>query len=253
MSKKTIIILVVLLLLCCCITVLTGLGGYWWYTQNKTDTSGDVTTSVTPTVFSTTKPTTTTEVTSSNIILDTFSSNANNWSTGDNETEYAYSDETIEDGKLQFYVEAKKAVLVWDVLDGALATDFEISVDGHKVSGVKAGDYALVFRKVDKNNYYVFIVNEDYQEYEIAVRKDGEWKTLVPWTTSTDVMKGSANKLKVNMIGSTIKAYVNNKLLTTITDTTITTAGQVGVAVDLYDADQIATFEFDNFSYRKIK
>jgi hypothetical protein len=254
MSKKAVIIIIVLLLLCCCITVLTGMGGYWWYTtQSKSNSSDTITASVTPTLFSTTKPTSTPEVSSIKTVVDTFDVNINGWTLDKNDTEYAYSEEYMENGKLGFYVEAKKAVLVWDVLDSPKATDFEVSVDGKKISGDKAGDYALIFRKVDANNYYVFIVNEDYQEYELAVRKDGEWKTLVQWTESKNIIIGKVNKLKVNVVGSTIKAYINNQLETTITDTSITGEGYVGVAVDLYATDQVGTFEFDNFSLKKIK
>jgi hypothetical protein len=245
MDKKLIIVIVVVLLLCCCISGITGLG-IWYFTSRTDSTDGGDTVNIFDDTEPTAEPTSTAKTVTT--LIDTFNANTNDWNLGEDDSEFAVSNEYNEGGKMYLDVTAKKSVVVSDTLPSQAILNFDLSVDSRQVSGPTNGDTALIFRRLDGDNYYIFSVNEGYQEYAFLVKKGGTWTTIVDWKKSMYINQGSSNNIKVSTMGSTFNLYINNQLVETITDTSINEGGALGFAAELYDADAKGLFEFDNFT-----
>jgi hypothetical protein len=252
MDKKTVIILLSVVLVCCCVASATAVGIVFVVPALKTTPTPTVTsiTSPTPNISITVEPSLTptkvdTKITS---LYDTFDSNKNDWNLEAKEGERVKFKEEIKNGKLIFEMTAVQSVILDDTIRSQPIVNLDMSVDGSQESGSPEGDYALVFRKLDKENYYIFGVNQNYQEYFFSVRKNGEWTDLIKFKKSTIVKIDGVNKLRVVVAGSKFTFYINGQQIDTYTDTTISEGGQVGVACELYNANDVGTFSFDNFS-----
>ncbi|MEI7578465.1 MAG: hypothetical protein WCJ58_00320 [bacterium] len=237
MDKKVIIIIVVLLAVCCCVSTLGIIGFAIVASNSDTSTSGG---SVTDTVFPTVEMNTVTS------LFDTFDSNTSKWNLGKDDSEFAVSDEYLKDGKMLIDVTAKQAVVVSDELPSQAIKNFDLSIEGKQLSGAQGGDYAVIFRRLNGDNYYLFGVNEAYQEYTLAVKKDGEWVDLIEWKKSSVINQNAVNVIKVSAVESQLTLYINNQQVSTISDSSILEGGAVGVAGELYDATDTALFQFDN-------
>jgi hypothetical protein len=169
-----------------------------------------------------------------------FSTDTGNWdlSTGDRGKSY------IQDGELHTEVTQTQSI-VWTAYKPGRFQDFTLEVDGRKVSGSDNNDYGVLFRYVDRQNFYRFMVSGT-GKYSLDQQLKGQWNTIKAWTTHTAVKKGDAtNHLKVIAQGSTIKLYVNDELVDTITDDSIPQAGQVAVNGGSYDEADVHV-AFDN-------
>lgn len=252
MDKKTVIILVSVVLVCCCVASATAIGIVFVapaLNASPTPTPTSITSpvpSISTTVESSMTPTKVdTKITS---LYDTFDNNKNDWNLEEKEGERVKFKESIKNGKLYFEMTAIQSVILDDTVRSQPIVNLDMSVDGYQESGSPEGDYALVFRKLDKENYYIFGVNQNYQEYFFSVRKDGEWTDLIKFKKSTIVKVDGVNKLRVVASGSKFTFYINGQQIDTYTDSTISEGGQVGVACELYNVDDVGTFSFDNFS-----
>jgi hypothetical protein len=128
------------------------------------------------------------------------------------------------------------------------ASNFYTSVEARQVSGVEGGEYGLVLRH-DGTNYYLFIVSE-HQEYAFFLRNNGEWTTLIDWSSTQAVHPGQVNTVAAVADGSDFSFYINGERVGGATDSTLT-SGEVGMAIELYEAGDTAQFEFDNFQLRE--
>jgi hypothetical protein len=91
-----------------------------------------------------------------------------------------------------------------------------------KVSGSTSGGYGIVFCSADPNNYYrILAVTSGY--YQITKKVAGTYSLLVDWTHTSWWIDGHNvnNTIKVTKSGAdSFDFYVNNNLVTTVTDTT---------------------------------
>jgi len=278
MNKKTVIILVIVFLVLCCLVITTVIGAVLiWpklfptYTVSPTpsitlEPSMEITKEVTPIVKPTSISYCSPMQTGSNIIypatkisqtkwttnsfIDTFNNNANKWDLGQYETEYALNKEYIQNGKLCYDIQAKRSVFAKDTLFTQAITDFDISVEGFKSNGTKDVDYSLVFRDSKDDNHYAFGVYPYYQEYYFSVVVDDEWTDIIDYTYDENINTQNVNKLRVKAEGSKFSLYINDKLVKTITDTSITSGGNVGIGVALESDEDYAIVEFDNFNLK---
>ena len=100
-------------------------------------------------------------------------------------------------------------------------SDFVIEVEAAKVSGPNDGEYGILFRIVDKSNYYIFKVNAT-GSYLVSAFVNGEWVTLSSWTKNSAIKTGTAtNKLAVVAQGETLSFYVNGVKIYELTDSTL--------------------------------
>ena len=181
--------------------------------------------------------------------IDDFTSNTNNWLDGTNTTDYGTITYTI-DGSYTWEVSAKKPVeyTSW-ATEAPIVENFVVSVDATHVSGAKNASFGIAFRVTDNDNKYYFGTSEyDGGEYYVGLCKDGNWVTLVDWQKTTSIKINALNNLKVVGEGDEFTFYINDFKVMHIKDSSLTQNGTAGLAVDLYNAGDTSTVEFDNFS-----
>lgn len=106
--------------------------------------------------------------------------------------------------------------------------DFTLEVKGRYESGPDTNGYGALFRYVDDGNLYKMDVTAA-GKWQFAKRVNGSWTALVPWTSDSAILKGTAsNTLRVVAKGSNFTFFVNEKQVGTFTDSSIA-AGTVGV------------------------
>jgi hypothetical protein len=129
--------------------------------------------------------------------------------------------------------------------------DFVAEVDAGYVAGPIGAEYGLVFRYVDDQNLYLYVISSDGY-YSLFRRLDGQWEALVPWTqeSTLNIGDGALNRLGVLAEGPVITLYVNDGVLTTIEDDAIV-SGRIGLAAGTFDEPGLEVF-FDNFSFWEI-
>jgi hypothetical protein len=126
--------------------------------------------------------------------------------------------------------------------------DFYVSVDCRKVTGSTDTAMGLVFRSYE-GNYYILRVG-NVQRFKVALMKNDQWTTLIPWTRSDAIKPYEMNKIAVIGEGSHFLFFINNQYVGEVEDLQLTD-GAVGIAISLFHADDHAVFEFDNFELRK--
>jgi hypothetical protein len=181
--------------------------------------------------------------------VETFADNSNEWELGEFEGQYVSSNEYLENGKLYFsaVAVAEDGGYTYDTYYGNPYQDLEVSIEGKLLSGSEDSDYGLIFRKVDESNYYMFTINEEYQEFILSKVIDDEMTDLMDdWEQSEAISATTANTLKVRVIGNQITLFINGEQVYSMEDDSISEAGDVGFVVYLYDLDDTALIEFDN-------
>ncbi len=179
------------------------------------------------------------------IFSDTFSSNENGWELGEFETEFTIDEVDISRGKYQITVTSLQAGYVERTLPDQIFSDFTLSVEATPDDSETAYAYGVAFRVADDGRGYTFEINNN-GVYNVSLF-DGEWQPLVEWTASDAINIGEMNELGVTAVGGKLSFSVNDEVLTTIEDETVE-EGQIGLVVDMFEADQIAFVEFDNLT-----
>ena len=95
---------------------------------------------------------------------------------------------------------------------------YGLIVHGQKSSSNQLEDYALL------------IFTGDEPQYQVVMHKEGDQKTLVPWTKSAVIRSGtSPNQLEIRTRGDQLQFYINGRYLTRITDTENLKRGVAGL------------------------
>ncbi len=134
--------------------------------------------------------------------------------------------------------------LGWSTLDETVS-DFYVEVDAALIEGPEDGEYGVIFRYIDANNFYAYAVAAG--SYSLWKLVDDEWYAIVDWT-DTDAIAfemEEPNRLAVLAQGTTITLLANDVVLTQVEDDTFD-SGQIALAVGTFDEGG-ATVLFDNF------
>jgi len=148
----------------------------------------------------------------------------------------------FEDG--EYHILVKKASWVsWGDTDTEFS-DFSLEVEARLVDGAGEGQYGLIFREEDSDNFYMFNISHNGM-YKLRKQVDGEWQNIIEWTESSHVRTGtSTNHLRVVCRGSEITMYVNGHYLDTVTDHSFS-AGKLGVFAGTFNEPNFHV-AFDN-------
>jgi len=179
---------------------------------------------------------------------DDFDANENDWPTGDYGDELIEGSRRITNDKYRWEATASGGVVWWAIPELDPVSDLYLTVEGRQISGDTDSQYGVVFRRVDRDNYYIFRVRDD-GDYQLRVRYKGEWDTLIDWTASHLIQAGAVHKLTVVAQSSHLTFYINDQHIDEYTDTKLST-GEVTLVIGLDDAGDTGTFEFDNFEIR---
>jgi hypothetical protein len=181
------------------------------------------------------------------LLSDPFDANKNNWILGINDGEYASVVREIKDGKYNWDVTAKKGFIAWVSADTKSVSDFHLSAEVKRTSGSDQSDYGLVFREDADGNIYYFGI--DNTGYFVMLSYDSQWSDMIGYTKSSAILPDAANRLTVIAEDSHFIFFINDQFVGEMTDNHIKN-GTTAIAVEIYDADLEATFEFDNFELR---
>ena len=120
-------------------------------------------------------------------------------------------------------------------------TDGEVEVELKAVKGKEDQGGGVIWRALDKNNYYIARFNPLEDNFRIYRVKDAKRKKLKSADVKLPV--GKWVKLKIVQRGNTFEGYLNDKKFIEGTDDTFTKPGGVG----LWTKADAATL-FDNFT-----
>jgi len=182
------------------------------------------------------------------VFSEPFGSNANDWPAGDYSDERLTGSREIIDGKYHWEADALDGVIWWSIPDVASVSDFYLTVNAQRVRGVTDGQYGVIFRRADRDNYALFKI-EDSQYYKLSVRYQGEWETVIDWTETSAIRPVGVNRLMVVGEGSHFTFYINDEYVGEIDEDRLP-SGTMGLAIELLDAKDAAVFEFDDLEVR---
>ncbi len=174
-----------------------------------------------------------------------FSSNRNDWSEGFFEDEYGTINYTV-NGLYAWDVVATKGVSQKSWATAApYVDDFTVTVESTHVGGAEDASYGLLFRIADIDNLYYFCIS-DVGYYYAGLLQNGEWTTLIDWTETSTINVNSLNTLKVVGEGDKFTFFVNGIMVDSVRDSSHP-SGTAGLSIELYNAGDESSFEFDNF------
>jgi len=129
---------------------------------------------------------------------------------------------------------------------GVKCSDYTVAVDVRNATGTD-GTYGLIYGLSDDwQQFYTFEIAPDGSYYLWRYDGNGNW-TLLQSGYSPSINTGTgANRLKIERVGAQIKAYANDQLLTTLSDSTYTGVRHVGLFVTSYSQPNVDA-RFDNF------
>ena len=169
---------------------------------------------------------------SNNIFADNFQSGSKNWKTNkgswsivnyNNSKAYYQSSTNVEASSTAGKTSWKN-----------YSVESEVTIE--KFNGSKR--VMICGRYANKNNYYaISLYNKDGGTLEIRSKVNGKSKTLKKAKVS--IKENTLYKVKLELNGNTIKAYLNGKLITTATDTSLS-KGSIGIITSK------ASAKFDN-------
>lgn len=181
------------------------------------------------------------------VFEDAFDSNVNDWDIGNFDDDYLITREHIANGVLQIEAEAKKGFFALREPDIKNLEDFYVSADIQQLDGTKGSKYGIIFRSIDRKNFYWFGIRNG-NGFEVNAKFDGEWHTLVSYRRSPAIHPTGVNHVAVSGRGSHFELFINDELVGSFDDEELARGG-IGIGFQLPASDR-ATFAFDNFIVR---
>ncbi len=182
-------------------------------------------------------------------ITDDFSNKSRYWDQANIETASHKSKSYIVNGK--YYWEVTGFDLVGATIEPAtpILSNFIYSIDIKQIKGSDDITYGILFRSNEASGWYFFAIRNDGYFQLMFSPPSGEMKWLIPWTKSSVI--SNKNNLKVIAQEDVIRLYINNSLVTSISDRS-STYGEIGIYVGVREGDNTA-FEIDNFDLEILK
>jgi serine/threonine-protein kinase len=181
-------------------------------------------------------------------LCDTFTTNENEWFTGEFEGDLISGEKLLADGKYRWDATSNENAIWWSIPAVTLDDDFYATVEIRRVSGVDTGQYGMVFRKIDEDNYALFKI-QDSQLFKFSLKHEGEWDTVIDWTETSAVFPGKVNRVTILAQDTHYTFYVNDIYVGEAEDDRLS-QGKVGLVIELVEVGDTAVFEFDNLEIR---
>ena len=116
--------------------------------------------------------------------------------------------------------------------------DGEIKVKFKAITGEEDQGGGVIWRALDKDNYYIARFNPLEDNFRIYYVRDGARKTLA--SCKIALLAGTWHTLKIVQIGNQFKGYLNGKMQLEGTDNLFTSVGGVGLWTK---ADAVTSFD----------
>jgi hypothetical protein len=136
-------------------------------------------------------------------------------------------------------------------LGDTLPSDVRIEADATKIGGPDFNDFGVLCRYSGTGSsasFYEFIITSDgyagivrvTDSSQDVISNDGELQSF-----DTVIQGNATNRIKAECFGNLLTLYVNDVLLTSVTDTTLA-SGDVGLLASTYEESGV-DIHFDNF------
>ncbi len=130
--------------------------------------------------------------------------------------------------------------------------DFVLEVEARPLAGDAANSYGVLFRMQDTGRFYRFELTGNGTYMFERHNADGTWTRFVDdWTAHPAIQSGSnvTNRIRIEAIGPSLAAYVNDTLVQQVTDPTYA-AGQIALDAGAF-GDPVMQVAFDNVVVRQ--
>ena len=175
------------------------------------------------------------------IYSDDFSTQQGEWAWSGTEGSVGYNS-----GELEIEVLSPEYI-VWGYTGGTF-TDVVIEVDVRVAQSAGDGDFGVLCRLQDNENFYGLEISEDGY-YSIWKRIDGEHFDLVEWQPSSLIDTTVPAALTAACVGDSISLMLNGELLAEVQDGDIS-SGDAGLVAGTWDGAPIVV-SFDDFVVRQ--
>ncbi len=183
-----------------------------------------------------------TEEPSKIVYQDDFSNSKSGWE----EKIWEAGEVAYREGTYQINVK-KENWMVWSNQEQDMP-DLGITVDAQVLKATGEGDYGIVCRYQDQDNFYALEISEDGY-FSIWKRENGEMVTITDWTASNLIAANRPIRIMAACIGNRLMLGVDGELLADTTDDSFTD-GKFGMLVGTYAKGNL-TIGFDNFTVYK--
>jgi hypothetical protein len=131
--------------------------------------------------------------------------------------------------------------------------DFQLDVDAEHISGTdNKSATGLIFRFVDWDNYYEFLVSPA-GSFKLRKQVEGVWEDIVGWTNNAAVTTGvGTNHLTVVAQAGSIVCLVDGEEVLDETDSSFS-SGQIGVVGLSYSGNVVMRVAFDNIEVHSLE
>ncbi len=183
------------------------------------------------------------------VLSDTFNSDLDIWALGEGEDPALGSVSwEIDGGRYRWAAKASSGFVWWVIPEGEAVGDFYLSVDARQEINPEVGEYGLVFRRDDNEQYYLFEISElgSYAAYIYSLQG---WETLIEWTIHPVILPGKFNQLEVLADGPVFDLFINGEYVGGFVDDRLP-EGRAGLLVGLSEAGEESSWLFDNFTLK---
>ncbi|HET92073.1 MAG TPA: serine/threonine protein kinase [Chloroflexi bacterium] len=174
------------------------------------------------------------------LLRDDFDSSDSGWEIGDYDT----GDVGYKDG-IYFVTSDKQQSTMWGVAYRSF-DNISISVNATQFSAGPDDNnsYGVICREQGNGDgYYLRISGDGF--YSIMKAVDGDFESLVDWTSSSAIQEGNAaNHIRAVCSSSTLSLYVNDQFLATVEDSTFA-EGDIALTATTYE-EEATEIHFDD-------
>ena len=182
-------------------------------------------------------------------LSDAFEDNRNEWLVGNFDDALAKDLREITDGKYRWDTTSSDTFIKWSRAVTEPASDMYLSADVRQVDGSNSTDFGLIFREDSDSSFYYFSINND-QQYSLYLRGKDGWKSIIDSTFNSAIIPWQFNRLAVLAEGDHIILFINDQYIADVRDASIP-VGTTAFAIEMFNANEQARFEFDNFELRE--
>jgi len=179
---------------------------------------------------------------------ENFSSSKGSIWGGDLSANFSYY---FDNGK--YHLNVNKMNLLKEVSFGQNYNNSILEVEATQESSPNDNIYGVMVRKVDWNNYYLFVISGDGY-YSMAKLQNNSWTPESwNWKKSSAIHTGNAtNLIRVESDGDKFSFYVNNIEVDNYTDSSFS-SGMIGLTTGTLYSPGAVTIGFDNLRIWEIK
>lgn len=182
------------------------------------------------------------------ILTEDFTTNDRGWWTGQESSDFSDREAQIVDGKYRISMTSKRDVF-WPVrIPQVTAANFWLGLEATIMDNPpdNAG-FSIVFRANQNGDFYRVRFDNNNQ-YLVQLRVNEEWQTISGSLSEGNIQlaEGIANTFGLLVQGTELSLYANGQQLTTLTDSTLSGSSGISLGLNLSEADQTLTVDFDN-------